>query len=185
MKKFAELSCLAAVVAWITAAPALARGRSAERWREEMADARRTVASFRAETRLRPYFRSAYAFAVFPTVGSAALFLGGAYGRGKVYEHDSLIGDARVSKANLGFQVGGEAYSEIIFFRSRDSFERFKRGGLAFDAAVSASAGPAGAGLEAPWREGVAVFTRSKGGLMASAAVGGQTFHFEPLGRGV
>lgn len=185
MKKFAALSCLVTTVAWITASPALARGRSAERWREEMGDAKRTVASFRAQPELKRYFENAYAYAVFPTVGTAAFFLGGAYGTGMVYEEGRLAGSAKLTKASIGFQVGGEAYSEIIFFRSRHGFERFKRGGVAFEAGVSAAAGPAGAGLEAPWRDGVAIFTLSKGGLMARAAAGGQTFAFEPLSRGV
>ncbi len=183
MRRIVALTGTAAIVAWITAAPAVARDRDADRGRHELREAEDTVAAFRAHPGLRPYFDAAYGYAVFPTVGKAAFFLGGAYGTGKVWEQGKLIGSARISKASIGFQVGGEAYSEIIFFRSRRALEKFKRGELAFHAEVSAAAPTAGANLEAAWNDGVAVFARSKGGLMASAAVGGQTFEFEPIGR--
>ncbi len=183
MRRLVALTGTAAIVAWITAAPAVARDRDSDRGRHELREAEATVATFRARPELHPYFNEAYGYAVFPTVGKAAFFLGGAYGTGKVWGQGKLIGNARVSKASVGFQVGGEAYSEIIFFRSRRALEKFKRSELAFDAEVSAAAPTAGANLEAAWSHGVAVFARSKGGLMASASVGGQTIEFEPLGR--
>ncbi len=183
MRRIVALAGIGAIVAWITAVPAVAHDRDADRGRHELRQAEQTVASFRAEPALRPYFDKAVGYAVFPTVGKAAFVLGGAYGTGKVFEQGNLIGGARISKASIGFQVGGEAYSEIIFFRSRRALEKFKRSELAFDAEVSAAAPTTGANLEAAWSHGVAVFARSKGGLMASASVGGQTFEFEPLGR--
>ncbi len=183
MRKIFAVTGLAAILAWITASSAFARGWRAEESRESLEAAEQTVALYRSEPALHRYFEEAYGYAVFPTVGKAALFLGGAYGTGKVYEQGILIGSATISKASVGFQVGGEAYSEIIFFRNRRALERFERGHLAFHAEASAAAATVGAKVEAAWEGGVAVFTRSKGGLMASAAVGGQTFGFEPVGR--
>ncbi len=183
MRRIVTLTGAAAIVAWITAVPAVAGGRASDRGRHELREAEETLAAFRARPELRPYFNEAYGYAVFPTVGKAAFFLGGAYGTGKVWEHGTLIGSARISKASVGFQVGGEAYSEIVFFESGRALEKFKRGELAFHAEVSAAAPAVGANLEAAWDHGVAVFARSKGGLMASAAVGGQKFDFEPIGR--
>ncbi len=180
MRRIAALWGLAAMAALIAASPAPARW-DPEGSREERADVRRTLASLRAEPSLQPYFQEAWGYAVFPTVGKAALFFGGAYGTGEVYEQGKRVGSARISKASVGFQVGGEAYSEIVFFRSREALERFEKGGLAFDAGASAAAATVGANVEAAWSDGVAVFARSKGGLMASAAVGGQTFQFEPV----
>jgi lipid-binding SYLF domain-containing protein len=183
MRRISALMGLATMVAWITVLPASARGWGSDRSRHELMEAEETVASFRAQPELRPYFREAYGYAVFPTVGKAALFLGGAYGTGKVYERGSLIGNARISKASFGFQIGGEAYSEIIFFRSARVLEKFKRGELTLHAEASATAPTVGTNVEAAWERGVAVFARSKGGLMASAAVGGQSFEFEPVSR--
>ncbi len=183
MRNIFAVTGIAAVVAWITTSPALARGWRPEESRESLEAAERTVELFRSEPALHRYFQEAYGYAVFPTVGKAALFLGGAYGTGKVYEQGILIGSATISKASVGFQVGGEAYSEIIFFRNPRALERFKSGHLAFHAEASAAAATVGAKLEASWEGGVAIFTRSKGGLMASAAVGGQTFGFEPVSR--
>ncbi len=183
MRRVSALMGIATMVAWITVLPASARDWDADRSRHELMEAEETVAIFRAQPELRPYFREAYGYAVFPTVGKAALFLGGAYGTGKVYEQGSLIGNARISKASLGFQIGGEAYSEIIFFRSSRVLEKFKRGELTLHAEASATAPTVGANVEAAWARGVAVFARSKGGLMASAAIGGQSFEFEPVSR--
>jgi lipid-binding SYLF domain-containing protein len=182
MRRIAALLGLAAMAALIPVSPALA-GWDAKRGRQERAEARETVASFQAEPELQPYFREAWGYAVFPTVGQAAFFFGGAYGTGEVYEQGNLVGSARISKGSVGFQIGGEAYSEIVFFRTRRALERFEKGGLAFDAGASATAITVGANVEAAWSDGVAVFARSKGGLMASAAVGGQTFQFEPISR--
>ncbi len=182
MRRIATLWGLAAIAALIPASAALA-GWNPEKGRQERADVRRAVESFRVEPSLQPYFQEAWGYAVFPTVGQAALFFGGAYGTGEVYEQGNLVGRARISKASVGFQIGGEAYSEIVFFRTHRALERFERGGLAFDAGASAAAATVGANVEAAWSDGVAVFARSKGGLMASAAVGGQTFQFEPVSR--
>ncbi len=183
MRSTVGLIGTAAIVAWITAGPALGGDPDPGHGRHELKQAEETVASFRAQPELHRYFDEAYGYAVFPTVGKAALVFGGAYGTGKVWEQGTLIGSARISKASVGFQVGAEAYSEIVFFRSRGEFEKFKRGEFAFHAEVSAAAPAVGANLEAAWDHGVAVFARSKGGLMASAAVGGQKFDFEPIGH--
>ncbi len=183
MRSTVRLIGTAAIVAWITAGPALGWDPDSDHGRHELEQAEETAATFRAQPELHRYFDEAYGYAVFPTVGKAALVFGGAYGTGKVWEQGALIGSARISKASVGFQVGAEAYSEIVFFRSRREFEKFKRGEFAFHAEVSAAAPAVGSNLEAAWDHGVAVFARSKGGLMASAAVGGQKFDFEPIER--
>jgi hypothetical protein len=48
---------------------------------------------------------------------------------------------------------------------------------------VSAVAVAAGASANAKYRQGVAVFTATRGGLMFEASVGGQKFSYEPLGK--
>ena len=185
MRSFFALTRIASLVVWVTASPSLANGWESGKGRHELAEAERTLAYFRARPELVRYFHDAFGYAVFPTVGKAALFLGGAYGTGVVFKQGRPIGSARVTKASLGFQIGGEAYSEILFFKSPQALRKFERGELTFHAETSAVAAVAGANLEAPWDDGVAVFAREKGGLMASAAVGGQTFTFEPVGGSV
>ena len=160
---------------------------------------RDTVALFRDAGQSSAYFGRSYGYAVFPTIGKAGLGIGGALGTGNVYEHGRLIGNTTMTQLSVGFQAGGEAYSEIIFFEDKRSLDEFTRGNFEFSAdvgaiaitaAASASAGTEGAQAGASagkhdaatvgsYQHGVAVFTIAKGGLMYQAAVAGQKFSYE------
>lgn len=129
---------------------------------------------------LERFFQYAYGYAVYPSVGKGAAGVGGAYGKGLVYENDSPIGRTELVQLTIGFQWGGQAYSEIIFFEDAAALQRFKAGKLKFSAQASAVAITAGASATADYENGVAVFTMAKGGLMYEASIGGQTFTFEP-----
>ena len=130
---------------------------------------------------------------MYPTVGSGALIVGGAHGTGVVYKnvriglimHDyqakgKVVGRSSLSKGTVGLQAGGQAYSEIIFFKDKAAFDSLKDGKLKLAAKASAIAVTAGASADADYDSGVAVFTMGKGGLMLQAAVGGQEITFEP-----
>lgn len=149
---------------------------------EEERDAvQEAIATFKQkDPAIKKFFRNAYAYAVFPSVGKGGMVIGGAWGKGKVLRHGRIIGSATLSQATIGFQLGGQVYSEIIFFRDRKAFERFKSNRLEFDAQVSAVLVTAGAAAKAAYSRGVAVFVLPKGGLMYEATVGGQSFTFEP-----
>jgi lipid-binding SYLF domain-containing protein len=126
------------------------------------------------------FFDNAYGYAVFPNVGKGALGIGGAFGRGQVLEQGRPIGRAKLVQLTVGFQWGGQAYSELVFFQDRAALERFKRGDFEFSAQASAVAITLGASATADYEQGVAVFTMTKGGLMYEASIGGQKFSFEP-----
>jgi lipid-binding SYLF domain-containing protein len=146
------------------------------------------------------FFSHSYAYAVFPTVGSGAFAIGGAYGKGRVYVHDHYVGDTSMGQLSVGFQAGGKAYSEIIFFEDKRALDEFESGSFEFGADASvvaitaganasaatdgASAGASAASKEATTRgvyhKGMAVFTVAKGGLMYSAAIAGQKFSYTP-----
>lgn len=159
----------------------------------------RTIDVFRQSDAVKPFFESAYGYAVFPTVGKGGFVVGGAYGTGQVYANGTVTGSARLVKASIGFQAGGQAFSQIIFFQDQRAFEEFTSGDFEFGAGVSAvaitagvqagagtagatagaSAGPA-TGSQAPttYHKGMAVFVHAKGGLMYEATVGGQKFSY-------
>ena len=126
------------------------------------------------------FFDSAHGYAVFPTIGKGGLGIGGAYGKGVVYEQGKVIGYSTLKQGTVGFQIGGQAYSEIIFFQSPHALSQFKTEDAEFSAQVSAVAATAGAARTADWKEGMAVFTMAKGGLMGEASIGGQAFSFTP-----
>lgn len=131
-------------------------------------------------TMSRLFFKTAKGYAVFPTVGKGGAGLGGAYGKGVLYENGVVVGYCDLTQASIGFQLGGQAYSEIIFFENNIALQEFKSGKFAFAAQVSAVAATADASANADYDQGVAVFTLAGKGLMYEASVGGQNFDFQP-----
>ncbi|MGH8320112.1 MAG: YSC84-related protein [Steroidobacteraceae bacterium] len=158
-----------------------------------------TVANFKQAGASAEFFRSSYGYAVFPTIGKGGFFVGGARGTGRVYQQGRYVGDTTMTQVSLGFQLGGEAYSEIIFFQTQQDLTRFESGkfvlgahasAIAITASASASASTAGTGASASgteqnavtvghYQDGMAVFTIAKGGLMYEAAVAGQKFSYQ------
>ena len=165
---------------------------------DEYAD---TVALFKNAGQSAGFFKTAYAYAVFPSIGKGGLVVGGAYGNGRAYVHDKHVGDTSMTQLSVGLQAGGQAYSQIIFFEDERSFEEFKTGSFEFGAdvgavaitaAAGASAGTAGASAGASggmkdattsgkYYKGLAVFTIVKGGAMYEANVKGQKFKYKPI----
>lgn len=132
------------------------------------------------DSKLNDWFDKSYGYAIFPTVGKGGFWVGGAFGKGEVYEGGEFIGEARLTQASIGFQLGGQAYIEIIFFKEKENLDNFKESRFALSAQASAVAAAEGAAANAKYEHGVAVFTVAKGGLMYEASVGGQKFKFIP-----
>jgi len=126
------------------------------------------------------FFDSAVAYVIIPTVGKAGVGIGGARGKGLLYEGGNITADITLTQLTVGFQWGGQAYSEFIFFKDELALNDFKRGNYELGAQASAVAVTAGASVDADYSEGVAIFTQAKGGLMYEASVGGQKFKVEP-----
>jgi lipid-binding SYLF domain-containing protein len=170
---------------------------------QQVKDYSRTINTFKASPQLQWFFDNAYGYAVFPTVGKAALIVGGSYGQGQVYRSGRVTGTTELLHASIGLQWGGQAFSEIIFFRDQWAYDLFTRGKFEFDAnasavvvtvgaqakasttgsSASASAGPQTGALSESYysSNGMATFVYTRGGLMAELALGGQTFIYHPL----
>ncbi|BBO78548.1 hypothetical protein DSCW_59650 [Desulfosarcina widdelii] len=159
-----------------------------------------TIEIYKKSQVVAPFFTSAYGYAVFPTIGKGGFVVGGAFGKGHVYQGGKVTGEASLIKVSVGFQAGGQAFSEMIFFEDKRAYEEFISGEFEFDAAASAvaitagvqakagsegasasaTAGPAtGKQAKADYYKGMVVFTHAKGGLMYEASVGGQKFSFK------
>ncbi|MFM1877421.1 MAG: hypothetical protein RLZZ241_287 [Bacteroidota bacterium] len=128
---------------------------------------------------LQSYFDSAAGYALFPNVGKGGFFVGGASGNGILFENQKAVGSADLKQLSLGFQFGGQAIIEIIFFETQEDLEHFKRAEFQFSAEASAVAVKSGIAIATKYNDGVAVFALPKAGLMASAAIGGQRFTFK------
>jgi lipid-binding SYLF domain-containing protein len=163
---------------------------------------RDTIDLFKRSPVVQPFFKNAYGYAVFPTIGKGGIGVGAAYGEGRVYRGGKLTGKTSMTQLTVGAQLGGQAISEIIFFQDKRAYSDFTSGNFEFSAQASAvaitagaqaQAGSEGAGASASgggtagmqaakYHKGMAVFTHAKGGLMYEVTVGGQKFSFEPTG---
>jgi lipid-binding SYLF domain-containing protein len=166
---------LLSFVALLAVVPAAARAQ---------ADVPPVIAKFKEkDPGMEKIFSDAVGYAVFPTVGKGAIGIGGARGKGWVYHGGSVIGKSTLTQVSIGFQLGGQAYSEIVFFQTSQALDNFKLGHLKLDAQASAIALTARASADLAYRNGVAIVTMAKGGLMYEASVGGQKFSFTPVGK--
>ena len=159
-----------------------------------------TIRVFRNAGESARFFDNNYGYAVFPTVGKAGIVIGGAYGKGRVYRHGQYVGDTSLTQLSVGYQLGGQAYSEIVFFKDKRAFDEFTRGNFEFGAEASAVALTAGINADAStsgiaagasggrhdattvgrYYKGMATFTVARGGLMYDASIGGQKFSYTP-----
>jgi len=143
--------------------------------------AQKTIVEFKkVNSGIGGFFDSAYGYAVFPSIGKGAIGIGGAAGKGVVYRGGNVTGGVNMTQVSIGFQFGGQAYSEVIFFEDADAYNRFVENQFQFAAQASAVALKSGISVDAKYTDGVAVFTMAKGGLMYEASVGGQRFKYVP-----
>jgi lipid-binding SYLF domain-containing protein len=156
---------------------------------------------FKNASQSAAFFAKSYAYAIFPTIGQGGFVVGGAHGRGQVYSQGTRVGESTVTQLSVGFQAGGQAYSEIIFFKDKRALDEFETGQFQFGAGASAIAITAAAGAGAStqgvdagvsggekdadvaggYYKGMAVFTIAKGGLMSDASLEGEKFSFKSV----
>ena len=167
------------IVAGLATCLAMPSGASAD---ATVKEAKKAVNAFRkADPGLKKFLDKSAGYAVFPNVAKGGLVVGGAGGSGVLFVNGKAVGKTTLSQVSIGAQVGGQAYYEIIFFETADALAAFKKGEWTMAAQVSAVALASGASADAAYKEGVAVFTLSKGGAMAEASVGGQKFSYAPM----
>ncbi|MDH3788169.1 MAG: hypothetical protein OES53_06350 [Xanthomonadales bacterium] len=133
----------------------------------------------KADPGMEKFFNGAAGYAVFPTVGKGGLVVGGAHGKGLVIVGEKAVGKTSLSQATVGLQIGGQVYSQFIFFKDDVALGHFQRGNWEMSAQASAVAVTLGASADADYNKGVAVFTNIGGGAMAEASIGGQKFKYE------
>lgn len=157
-------------------------GQSKSKKNKIIADSNTAKAEFIAQDALmKGIFENAYGYVIFPNVGKGGFGIGAAAGNGVVYEQNNMVGMAKLTQVSIGFQAGGQAYREVIFFESKKELDRFKENRFEFSAQASAVAVTAGASANVKYTNGVMVFTMQKGGLMYEASIGGQQFKFNTL----
>lgn len=165
-------------------------------------DYSKTIKVFRESPAVARFFDNSYGYAVFPLIGKAGFVIGGSFGKGQVYRSGKVTGKTNMIEGSVGFQLGGKAFSEIIFFQDKRAYDEFISGNFEFDvtaqavvvtagaearagtagASAGASAGPkTGVQANTEYFKGMATFVHAQAGLMYELSIGGQKFTFEPL----
>ena len=148
-------------------------------------EASAVIAKFEAkDPGLARVFAQSAGYVVFPTVAKGGFGIGGARGKGYVFQHGRLIGSSTLTQLTIGFQAGGQAYSEVVLLKDEAALDSFKQGKLKLDAQASAVALTERVSADLPYRNGVAIVTMAEGGLMYEASVGGQKLSFHPITKG-
>ncbi len=170
---------------------------------QEIDDFSRSIEEFQSIEAVAPYFDTAYGYAVWRRIARGGLGIGAATGKGQVYLNGEVTGFSRLIDVTIGFQAGGQAYRQIIFFQDKRAYDEFTSGNFQFDASASAVAVTAGAQANAStqgsqasagagsasntaitgagYLRGLQVFTMLVGGLMYQATIGGQSYAFTPV----
>ncbi len=159
--------------------PALAEWQPNTNDKLELSVAKAIITAKEKDPALTRWFDTAYAYAVYPSVGKGGIGVGGAYGKGLVIRGDSTVGTTSLSQISIGLQLGGQVYAEFIMFKDKTAFDDFARGNYEMGAQASAVAVTAGASADADYNGGVAIFTFAEGGLMFEASVSGQKFKYQ------
>ncbi len=162
----------------------------------EIGDEKEALKILKRSDVVSKFQKSAYGYAVFPTIGEVGFVIGGAHGTGGVYKGGARVGDVSMTQISIGFQLGGQAYRQVVYFQDKRAFDEFTTGSFEFSAqaeaiaitsSASAQAGTEGASAsanetqaEATYHKGMIVFTMGKGGLMFQAALGGQKYDYTP-----
>ena len=133
---------------------------------------------FQDDPSLQNLVNNSYAYVVFPTVGEGAIGIGASHGHGEAFQGGQLVGYAEMTRVDIGPQLGGQEYAELLVFRTKEAFDKFTNNNFTFSADASAVILKSGAAAEAKWSDDVAAFQRSEGGAFAGAAIGGQRFTY-------
>jgi lipid-binding SYLF domain-containing protein len=148
------------------------------------ADVQATIERFQQkDSTFKTTLKGLVGYAVFPEIAKGGLIVGGAGGKGEVYQGGKLIGHAKLSQGTVGAQIGGQKFSQVVFFRTKGALNRFKKNRLELSAQATANAADQGGAAAAKYADGIAIFILPISGLMAEASVGGQKLKFTPLPR--
>lgn len=169
---------------------------------QQVTDYSRTINLYNGNPVVSPYFTNAFGYAVFPNIGKGGVGIGGAHGKGQVYVDGKVVGFSSMTQLSIGLQLGGQSFSQVIFFEDERAYNDFTYGNFEFDAQASAvaitasaqaksgtagSAASAGSGgnvgeqASTDYYKGMKIFTIAKGGFMFEATVAGQKFSYKPV----
>ena len=148
--------------------------------KNDIDEAKKTITEFKEkDPGMSKFFSSAHGYAVFPGIGKGGLGVGGAAGKGTLFQGGTAVADTKMSQLTIGFQAGGQKYAEVIFFQDAEKYKDFISGNFEFAAQVSAVALTSGVSADAKYENGILVVTMAIGGLMYEASIGGQKFKVE------
>ncbi len=175
------ISFAALIFGLVALAPVSVQAGSAGKAHKLEAKVQQTIHAFeQKDPNIGALFQKSYGYVVFPRIGKGGAIIGGARGKGVVYEKGTVIGQASITEVTVGLVLGGETFSQVIFFKNEEALARFKENRFEFAAQATATAVTTGAGAQYQFDNDVAIYTMARKGALGEAAIGGQKFHYTP-----
>ena len=136
------------------------------------------AAMIQTDDNLQELFNTSAGYAIFPNVGKGAYIIGGASGNGVVYQNGAVVGYSNLKQVDVGLQVGGKAYREVLFFKTKEALEDFKDGEYELSGNATAVIIEKGKSKTVKFEDGIAIATMPKAGAMVGVSVAGQRFGY-------
>jgi lipid-binding SYLF domain-containing protein len=168
------------VVLLLTAVPlALAEGEDKKDKKRGKIDARSSEVLDQVlgeSAKAKELYDKAIGYAVFDNT-KVALGVSGGGGSGVAVDKASGTRTyMKMGTAGIGLGIGAKTYQVIMLFENEKVFRNFVDKGWQADTQAGAAAGTAGAAAKTTFHNGMAVFVRTKKGLMASADISGTKY---------
>jgi lipid-binding SYLF domain-containing protein len=129
-------------------------------------------------TEAQEFFDRAYGYAVFPSVKRFGAVFGFAWGGGIVIQDDQHLGTCSQFVVDLGPQLGGQVYSQVIFFKDAQALETFQEGRFEFQGRASGVFFGWGGASEPSYLPDVAIFTNIRPGSHYRFNISGSRWHY-------
>jgi len=176
MKNLSKLGLLVMFITLISCGPGKSGSGDVDALMSDTRDAK--AAMIQADDNLQELFNTSAGYAIFPNVGKGAYIIGGASGNGVVYENGTMVGYSNLKQVDVGLQVGGKAYREVLFFKTQEALDDFKDGEYELSGNASAVIIEKGKSKTIKFQDGIAVATMPKAGAMVGVSVAGQRFGY-------
>src|SRR5262249_18810083 len=131
------------------------------------------------DARIQDTIRGAPAYAVFPSIAKGGFLVGGAHGRGILYENGLPTGFVSIEQGSIGAQLGGQSFAQLLVLRSPAQVASVKSGTFTAGADLGVVVLNAAASTQTNFNPNASIYVLPRGGLMVDISVSGQQIKYQ------